>query len=169
MPEVTKTRTVGATFSPSFLEGFNLSVDYYDIQIDNAIATPNAADITAACASGDAGACGRVVRDGTGTITQVSAVAQNIAGFKTSGYDVEASYRLPLASLPGTLRLRALATYVNELIFDSGANVRDTAGDVGDTVTTGLPKWRANFSLAYELDPVLVDARIRYARRRQVQ
>jgi iron complex outermembrane recepter protein len=166
VPEEADAWTAGASFSPSFLPGFDLSVDYYDIQIDDAISVPNTADITAACAAGDAGACSRVIRDATGTITQVSAIAQNIAAFETNGFDIEASYRMPLSSianLPGTLRLRALATHVNELIFDSGANVRDTAGDVGDAVTSGLPKWMGNFSVAYETDAVTVDARIRYA------
>ncbi|HEX7011314.1 MAG TPA: TonB-dependent receptor [Steroidobacteraceae bacterium] len=162
VPEVAQAWTAGITFSPSFLPGFDLSVDYYDIEIDNAISTPSTADITAACAAGDADACARVIRDETGTITQVSAVAQNIAAFETSGFDIEASYQASLFNLPGSVRLRALATYVNELIFDSGSNVRDTAGDVGDSVTDGLPKWRANFSIAYLTDVFMVDARVRY-------
>ncbi|WP_129791314.1 TonB-dependent receptor domain-containing protein [Sphingosinicella sp. CPCC 101087] len=165
VPEVAKTWTAGATFSPSFLRGFNLSVDYYDISIGNAIATPNTADITAACAAGDQDACDRVIRDGTGTITTVFAFAQNIARFQTSGFDIEASYQMPMsriADVPGTLRLRALATYVDKLVFETGANVRDTAGDVGDPVANGLPKWRANFSAAYQTDSITVDARIRY-------
>jgi iron complex outermembrane recepter protein len=165
VPEVARTWTAGASVSPSFLPGFNLSVDYYDIRIGNAIATPNAADITAACAAGDAEACDRIVRDATGTITTVFAVAQNIARFETSGFDFEAAYQIPMsriADVSGTLRLRALATYVDELVFDSGANVRDTAGDVGDPVPSGLPKWRANFSAAYENDVLGLDLRVRY-------
>ncbi|WP_114952050.1 TonB-dependent receptor domain-containing protein [Sphingosinicella terrae] len=165
VPEVARTWTAGASVSPSFLPGFSLSVDYYDISIGRAISTPNTSDITAACAAGDAEACDRVVRDATGTITTVFAVAANIARFKTSGFDFEIAYRMPMsriADIPGSLRLRALATYVDELVFDSGANVRDTAGDVGDPVANGVPKWRGNFSIAYENDDYTIDARIRY-------
>jgi outer membrane receptor protein involved in Fe transport len=36
-PEVGKSLTVGAVFQPSFLPGFTLSVDYYDIKISDAI------------------------------------------------------------------------------------------------------------------------------------
>src|SRR5690606_24488010 len=97
VPEVAKSWTGGVTFSPSFLSGFNFSIDYYDIEIGNAITTPDVADVTAACAAGDAGACSSVTRDATGTITRISVVAQNIAAFETSGFDFEATYRLPLA------------------------------------------------------------------------
>jgi iron complex outermembrane receptor protein len=165
VPEVAKSWTGGVTFSPSFLPGFNFSIDYYDIEIGNAITTPDTADITAACAAGDAGACSRVIRDETGTIQTVYAFSQNIAQFETSGFDIEASYRLPLSnfsSLPGTLRLRALATYVEELIFNSGAHVRNTVGSVGDQVYAGLPRFRGTLSAAYQTDALTVDARIRY-------
>jgi iron complex outermembrane receptor protein len=162
VPEVAKSWTGGVAFTPSFLPGLNLSIDYYDIEIGNAITVPDAADITAACAAGDAGACSRVIRDDTGTITTVYAYSQNIAQFETSGFDFEATYRLPLSSLPGSLSFRALATYVEKLVFNSGANIRDTAGSVGDSVPSGLPKWRGTFSAAYQTDSLVVDARIRY-------
>src|SRR5690606_4568938 len=70
------------------------------------------------------------------------------------------TYRLPLAS--GSLRFRALATYVDELIFNSGANVRDTVGSVGDQVPSGLPRFRGTLSAAYYTDALTVDARVRY-------
>ncbi|MHB9878358.1 TonB-dependent receptor domain-containing protein [Pacificimonas sp. ICDLI1SI03] len=161
VPEVGKTWTAGITLSPSFLSGFNLSVDYYDIKIGNAITTPEATDVTAACAAGDSAACDLIVRDDTGTITTFFAPSQNIAQFQTSGVDVEASYNMPLSrisNLPGTLGVRALATYVDELAF----NNRDVAGDVGDTVLDGVPKWRGNLSLTYQSDTIGLDARIRY-------
>ncbi|HEY0940153.1 MAG TPA: TonB-dependent receptor [Steroidobacter sp.] len=160
VPEIARSWTGGVTFSPSFLSGFNFSVDYFDIEIANAITVPDVADVTAACAAGDAGACSSVIRDETGTITRISIISQNIASFETSGFDFEATYRLPVVS--GSLSFRALATYVDELIFNLGTNVRNTAGSVGDPVPAGLPKWRGTLSAAYQTDALTVDARIRY-------
>ncbi|WP_431469696.1 TonB-dependent receptor plug domain-containing protein [Sphingosinithalassobacter sp. LHW66-3] len=165
VPEVSETWTVGGSISPSFLRGLSVSVDYYDIKIGNAITTPSASDVTAACAQGDAGACARVVRDATGTIDTVYAFAQNIARFQTNGVDIEAAYQLPLALIDGeagTLRFRALATYVDSLVFETGFTRRDVAGDVGDPVIDGVPHWRGTFSAGYQSDSFGIDTRVRY-------
>ena len=165
VPEVSETWTVGGSYSPSFVSGLDISVDYYSIKIGNAIVTPSTADITAACAAGDADACSRVLRDSTGTITTVYGIAQNIAQYETSGVDIEASYRVPMSDftdLPGMLNFRVLATYVDDLIFDTGANSRNTVGDVGDPVLDGVPEWRMNFSASYETDTLGFDLRTRY-------
>jgi outer membrane receptor protein involved in Fe transport len=165
VPEISKTTTVGGSFSPSFLQGFNFSVDYYDIKIGGAIQVPDTQDITLACAAGDADSCARVDRNASGTITEVRATFANIASVRTSGFDFEASYLLPLSrisSLPGALRFRALATYVKELVFETPSSSRDAVGSVGDTILSGIPHWRGNFSATYQDESVGLDARIRY-------
>ena len=159
------TLTIGGSYSPGFLRGLNLSVDYYDIKIDGAIATLTGTQLTLACANGNQAACDRVVRDATGTITTVFANAQNIARFETRGFDIEASYLLRMSdlaqNLDGTLRVRALATYVDRLVTNDGVTSIDRAGDVGNTVA-GLPKWRGTLSFTYQNDSFGLDARVRY-------
>lgn len=173
-PEISKTTVLGASFSPSFMRGFNLSVDYYDIRINGAIAALNGSQLTLACANGNQSACANVTRDGTGTVIEVAANQQNLATLETKGFDIEASYLLDLASvsngLDGSLRLRALATYVDQLVFDTGVPAFagatttrvDTAGDVGDNVLRSTPKWRGTFTATYQGDVVGFDIRARY-------
>lgn len=48
-PEKANTWTIGAVFQPDFLPRFNLSVDYYNIKIDNVIGAPLPGDIIDAC------------------------------------------------------------------------------------------------------------------------
>ena len=48
-PEKASTWTLGAVFQPDFLPRFNLSVDYYNIKIDNVIGAPLPGDIISAC------------------------------------------------------------------------------------------------------------------------
>ena len=48
-PETSDSFTVGAIFQPSFVPGFTLSVDYYNIKIKDAITAPTPADVIAAC------------------------------------------------------------------------------------------------------------------------
>ena len=170
IPEVSKAWTFGGSFTPSFFKGFSLSVDYYDIDIKRAIQAPDTQDITVACLGGDGASCAQVDRAANGTITTVRAIQANIASFKTNGLDIEASYVLPMSrisSLPGTLRFRALASYVHKLLFQTPACIasstcRETAGSVGDTVVNGLPHWRGNFSVTYQAEHYGLDVRVRY-------
>ena len=165
LPEISHTTTLGATFSPKFLPGFNLSVDFYDIKIDGAISTLSGSNLTIACRNGNAAACARITRDATGTVTEVRSNSQNIAVFETSGFDIEASYVFQMsaiADLPGTLRIRALATHVRDFVVDTGVSRIDTAGDVGAGTGNAIPSWRGTLSFVYQNDTLGLDARVRY-------
>ncbi|HEY0595405.1 TonB-dependent receptor plug domain-containing protein [Sphingopyxis sp.] len=161
VPEVSYTTALGATYSPSYIPGFSASVDYYKIKIDGAITALNGSNLTLACFRGSTAACDRITRDSTGTVVEVAANQQNIASFETSGFDMEASYVARLAE-GGSIRLRALATYVDKLVFDTGLSRVETAGDVGDSVLRATPKWRGTLSATYEDDNVGFDIRARY-------
>jgi iron complex outermembrane receptor protein len=167
VPEVSKAWTAGGSISPAFFPGFNLSVDYYDIEIEGAIQAPDTADITVACLQGDTASCALVDRSANGTITTVRAINANIASFQTNGVDIEASYLLRVPGLGGTVRLRGLASYVDKLLFQTPACIatntcRETAGSVGDTVVNGVPHWRGNLSATYQGDALGLDLRVRY-------
>lgn len=165
VPEIGKTFTGGGSYSPSFFKGFSLSADYYHIKITGAIAALNGSNLTLACKEGNAASCARVIRDSTGTITMIFANLQNLASFTTSGIDFEASYFLPMSrvssAIDGSLRIRALATYVSKFITNDGRTSIDRVGDVGNTVA-GVPKWRATLSMTYQSDTLGLDARVRY-------
>lgn len=158
-PEVGSTLTIGAVFTPTFLPGFNLAVDYFDIKLRDAITSPNAQDVITACGNGNQNACSQITRDGQGRPTEINSTYLNLAQYKTSGVDIEASYQQPVGG--GTLRLRALATYVSKVVIDDGISVIDRAGDVGD-VTFGTPHWRGTGSVTYGSDNASFTARVRY-------
>ena len=164
-PEIGQTTTAGVSWSPSFIPGLSLSVDYFDIRIKGAIATLSGQDIVTRCANGNTALCGQIVRQG-GVITTVFATFVNLAEYKTHGIDFEASYLLPLsrvsATLPGTLKFRGLATYVPSLTTDDGVSKIEYVGDVGEAVPFGTPRWRATASVTYEDQLLSADARLRY-------
>ena len=164
-PEVGSTLTLGAVFTPQFIPGFNLSVDYYDIRIEGAITTLTPQDIVTRCYDGNAALCNQITRV-NGRVTEVEATFINLAEYRTKGVDIEASYRMPLSVLNGnwngSLRLRALATYVDSVTTDDGVTKVDLAGDVGDNVTFGTPKWRGAASLSYEGTNTSLNLRVRY-------
>lgn len=146
-PETADTVTAGLVLEPRFVRGLRASVDYYSIKLDGAVSLPAPQDIVNRCAGGSAEFCDMMVRDSSGTLVELQRGRVNLARLKTSGVDMELSYRRPL--LEGMATLRGLATYVHELISDDGVVAIDRAGDVG----SGIPHWRWTASALYERGP----------------
>lgn len=165
-PEIAHTLSFGGSYAPHYVPGLNFSVDYYEIDIKDVIGTISAQDAINRCFAGYQPACATIVRDSTGTITTLFGTQVNLAQYRTAGIDFDLAYRVPLSelgsSMPGSLRLRALATYVDRLIINDGVNTYDRAGDVGDNASFTTPKWKATWSVGYESPDFLLDMRFRY-------
>jgi outer membrane receptor protein involved in Fe transport len=150
-PETANTQTVGFLFQPSFLEGFNISVDYWRIAVENQIGIVGAASTVAACysATPDPTACALITRNpANGTLWigsgQVSDLNVNLGGtIHTSGYDINASYSVGMGSL-GDMRLALVATKLDNY-FD-GCEGLYGAGFCG----TPNPEWRGRFRATWE-------------------
>jgi hypothetical protein len=167
LPELSDTTTLGFTYSPSWLPGFDLSIDHYDINIDRAITTLSAQDIVTRCANGNAALCALITRGGAGnTISRIQSTFINLANYATRGTDFEASYSLPVSRLwsagDGTLRFRALANHTDSLVTNDGVTRIQYAGTVGTGVSFGTPKWQGSLDTGYSRDETAVDVRVRY-------
>jgi outer membrane receptor protein involved in Fe transport len=161
VPEVADTWTAGFVVRPSvdnFLGRAQLSVDYFDISIKDAIGTLGAQTIATRCFQGATEFCGLITRDANGVITQIVDVQQNVNQLITRGTDLELEFRQPLGAF-GKLDSRILGTYYSDLItIDSGGPV-NRAGQTGLRAGTipGIPRytldWMLNWGLqAYSLD-----------------
>lgn len=164
LPEIANTRVLGAVIAPHMLPGFSASVDFYKINIKNAISALSAQQELNLCAQGATEICGFIVRDSSGAVARVNLPFLNVANRKTDGVDIEANYTTSLAhitpSLPGTLSLRLLANHLSK--FDtqvSGAQVLHLAGDIGVNST---PKWSGLASANFDMGRVSVYAQERY-------
>lgn len=153
-PEVARTFGVGAVLTPSFLPGFSMAVDYYNIKIDDAIDSLAAQTLINQCyEQAIADACsaisttgGRGVTTPGLAVTSIEIKPTNFVSQKTSGIDIEASYRREVG--PGALTLRALASKAFKLETDNGVTATtDAAGQN----TGGLPDWTYRFSAGYDL------------------
>lgn len=163
-PETADTLTAGLSWSPRAVEGLDLSVDYFNIDIKDVITTIGLQDILNRCAAGNAELCSRVERDAGGNITRIVSTYTNLSQYKTDGVDLEASYRRDarLFGVPGRLRLRTLATWVNSLSTDDGVKWMEYVGSQGYAFGLGVPKWRAVSSIAFDSDAFSLNARARY-------
>ena len=161
-PEVATTNSVGAVFTPTFLPGFNASVDYYNINIANGIGSLSGQQIVTNCFQGETSYCSQIHRDPTsGLITVVNAQPFNLASQEADGIDFEASYTGQLsdivASWPGNYNLRALATHYLKNYSNNGlGTINDTVGqneNVSANTSFGPPNWSYLGTLTYTNNP----------------
>jgi iron complex outermembrane receptor protein len=160
-PEAATTDTFGFVYQPSYVSGLSLSVDWYRINVRSAITTVAPQDLVNFCAAGNTAACDAVVRNSAGTITQINQTYLNIGQFKTSGSDIELRYSTLLPGRAGRLTFRALSTFVDHLQASDGAQLTDVAGAVGID-SGGLPHWRANGNVDYEVGKFGAFLNVRY-------
>ena len=165
-PETAKTFTTGFVYSPPSLPGFNISVDYFDIDINNVITTVSAQDIVTRCANGNTDMCSRVTRDSSGTITRIVSTYVNLANYKTDGVDAEISYATNLDRLipdaPGRIRARWLMTWVNSLTTNDGVSKIEYVKSQGYSFGLGTPKTRMTAALDWAGEVFSANVRARY-------
>lgn len=163
-PEEADSETFGLVINPRFLPGLALSIDYYDIEIDGAIASPSVQTIVDNCYDLPAGNefCDLITR-GTpavnpGRIVSFEQVPSNLQTFSTSGVDFGARYALDPATIGieqdiGKFTFTLSGNYLESLeaIVAVDAPVRDDKG------VEGAPEWQANFDVTWEMGPVSVN------------
>jgi outer membrane receptor protein involved in Fe transport len=157
-PEKADTWTAGFIYRPSFVPGLQMSVDYYRIEINGAIATIGAPQTVQRCFDGETALCPFIIRDATGTITSVSSAPVNINKQLTHGFDFEVDYRRDLG--PGQLTLRGLASYVPVLDQTENGVTRKLAGAVGG-LNGSQPYWKGIVTGTYEQGPLSYTLRAR--------
>lgn len=137
-PETATTRTLGLIYSPHYLEGFDVSLDWYKINIKNVISQDAVQDILDDCyVGGIASRCANFTRDpATGVITNMNYGLTNKGWQKTAGYDFGVNYRFTVASI-GQFAARWNTTYVDYL------NVK--ADDNPSTIVQPLTGYGGNF------------------------
>lgn len=152
-PELAQNFSFGVVLAnPEWLPGFNASIDYYSIELEDAIAAgPNATQLVQYCFDGSVPAACNTF-DLTGPNPYVNVGNINAASIKTSGVDYEVSYQHSKPfGLDGNLVLRAMATNVRDfttLPGLPGTIAQQTAGQNSGAT----PDWKALFVQTYSTD-----------------
>ena len=168
-PEESDTYSYGVVFTPRFAPGLAITVDYFDIRIDDTISTFGANNTWTACyANNDPAACSRIHRTpGTGQLwTNGSGFVEdlnvNIGSITTTGYDLNVSYTGLELGRFGSLALNLTGTYLDELITQPAPGIDldpdpDTVSDRYDCVgfystvcATPKPEWRHRFRTSWQ-------------------
>lgn len=153
-PEKADTFTAGVILQPTggFLSRFRASVDWYDIQIDDAIGTLGQQNIVNRCVDGDPLSCSLITRDSSNSVTNIRDTIQNVNKLIARGIDFELNYSQPLGG-ENNLSIVVLANYVNDLITIDAVGPTDRAGQTGLRGGTppGIPDWTIDASARLDI------------------
>lgn len=106
-PEFGKTYSAGLVYSPSWVQGLNITLDWYRIKLNDVISFRGAQAILNACYRnpGQSGAaddatqralfCSFVNRANTGDLIQVNTSSFNLSQGEVRGWDMQVAYALP--------------------------------------------------------------------------
>jgi len=160
-PEESTTLALGVVYRPARSSGLSLSLDYYDIEIEGAIASFNVATTLAQCAAGVKLLCGNLVFGGPGgALSEVLNKPLNADILRTSGLDLAVDYRMRLG--PGALGLRSMANYQLKQEITQLGRTFDYVGSIGrDSPYDGVPRFNGTFSGSYYLKDWAATAQIR--------
>ena len=184
-PEVANTYSLGFVLTPHFqatmARDLGVSVDYYHIRINGAIAGVTLNAVLQSCFNANGSNpsysqsnfyCQQITRDPTtGDVLVGKEFSLNIGQYVTDGVDVEAHWGVALHDLglpenAGRIQLQTYVSYLRSLTVSGVPAVPslDYAGTIGDTATAiaadgasisdlSHPKLKANTMLGYAVGP----------------
>jgi len=152
-PEKSFTISGGVVLTPHWVEGLQISLDWYSINVKGFITTPSSRQESEFCMAGQQFYCSQFVYDSNGVLQFENLKPQNAAWLTTSGLDFQADYLMDFLS--GNLAWHFLGNYNDQITTSAfGQPAVDYAGQLGSfTSNTSMPKFRANLSATYSEGP----------------
>ena len=170
-PEQSESFTLGVVLTPSFVENLTISLDYYDIEIQDAVGTAPTSEVISSCYASPNFSdplCALIVgpafpgvdetpspaaptrRNSNLQLSGILQAQANLATYETSGIDFQIDYGFETPM--GMLDLRASGTYLKDYDYlpFTGGDVVQLAGYFGGDPAFGNPatfaEWQVNYS-----------------------
>ncbi|MGE8274289.1 TonB-dependent receptor plug domain-containing protein [Stenotrophomonas sp.] len=163
-PETSKSTTFGVVWSPRWVQGLDLSLDWYKYEISDMIIADSVDRILRDCyVLGNSARCGSVTRAADGHISGITYGTANLGKMKTEGYDVGVKYRLPELAI-GQFNIDWQTSYTAK--YDEQA--QNSAGDnimmgrVGESGDTTVFRVRSNLGVNWQYGDFGVNYTARY-------
>jgi outer membrane receptor protein involved in Fe transport len=175
--ESAETWSIGAVWSPNFgialLEDLTLSVDYYNIFLDDSIGGISAGVALQQCYNADGKSnptydpnnffCSLITRSTlSGNVTNITSTNQNLGGSNRSGVDFQIDWGYGIG--PGDLDVSFVGSWL-ELANGQplpGGSFIDSTGTISSGVATAFPEWKWMASANYSIGPARIGARWQY-------
>lgn len=158
-PERADTFTAGAVIQPSWAPGLQMSGDWYQIKIADAIGQLGAQNVVNQCFKGATDLCALITRDATtGLPVLVGNVYVNINQAVVRGVDFEVDYHREVHLIGGSEEVSG--RFLGSWLLENSQNIgtfTDRAGQVGiqqsDGLGYALPTFKATANLTYSNGP----------------
>ncbi len=158
--ETANVYTGGVVYEPPFLEGLGVSVDYFNIEITDAIQQATATVLLGNCYSlEDRADCDDIQRNpATGEINTMNDLERNIGGIETDGIDFNINYEHAYTQV-GRFRHNLEGTWLRK--YDAVYPSRVVEG-VGVYDLGVYPEWKFNFTTIWGYKGVGLGFNTRY-------
>lgn len=167
--ETAETITIGAVFEPDFIDNLAITIDYFDITIEDVISTVPSQTIFDLCyLEGVSEFCGAIRRFPNGTVNTFDSFSRNAAELSTNGIDFSVDYSYDTGDY-GIFGIYSLITWTdsNELVPLPNADPIESVGFYGDTVGEPTPEFSFNTRFDWGMGPY--GARLRWTRISEVE
>ena len=153
--ETADTITIGFVTRPSFLPGFTLSADYWEVKIEDGIRSINAQDIVDTCSLTNAAEfCDAYTRNADpasaqfGGLNSLTLRPINYSGFEAAGIDFDAAYSFEFKG--ADIGLRVGGTKNEKLVLF--ADINDPDAEDPELGESGRPEWILNTGVNFTYD-----------------
>ena len=159
-PEEADIMTVGVVYSPEFVDGLSLTLDYWDIELTNAISSIGPDVILQGCAArGDY--CDKIDRWPDGNVKLIDDRTTNVGGVDSSGYDFNIRYSTETDF--GDLSVNLDSTYYDT--YDktlADGTVQEHSGWYLKDGDGNFPEWKHTLNLSLRQDDWAAVWSVRY-------
>jgi outer membrane receptor protein involved in Fe transport len=171
-PEVADTLTYGFVWTPSFLQNFSLTVDRFEIEVDEIITSLSRQIAADGCYdTTDRRYCSALTRGSdirvpgaTWVLTEVNEQLFNLASYDVSGFDVDARYGFDIGKW-GSINLSLLMTFYDKAdqVPIEGAPKIDWLGVAGgSTSDQGFIEEQGNANIGWDIGQLSFNWNMRY-------
>jgi iron complex outermembrane receptor protein len=161
--ESADTTTVGLVWTPSYVEGLAVTLDYYEIEIEDVISSVSASRLIRECYNStnypNVPQCDAHKRFDTGHLRYWYSYGINQSAYETAGYDLAVGYTFEsLGPVPGELDIRGIWTRRDKHTYQTTVD-SDPFDSVGEV---GLNDDIARINFTYTTDDWLVSLQTNY-------
>lgn len=159
-PETATTWSAGVALTPG---DFTFTVDWFKINVNDAIAAQTASQILTSCANTGT-FCDLVTRASSGEITQLRQAVVNLSRIEVSGIDATARYRTALGAgkIEASVDVSYLDSFKSFIPQPSGTITVDERAGKSDQPRSTFPRWKGVASLRYSSDSWSLGWKTRY-------
>ena len=153
--------TFGVVITPTAVEGLSVSIDYWDIEITDAVGSFGVADILKKCVDSptiDNKFCPLITRDAQSSIARIDVNKVNVGSLNATGIDFQSQYGFGLWDGDFSMALSGSYLLDHEQIIDAGdpTSLFITKGNPDN------PEFRSNLNLSYVEGPLSFSLNTRY-------